>query len=73
MRLRLLAFASCLLAAAGLLVNVAGAISQEREGGRDRGFPDWLYSLSGYAFIVFGTVSLLLGLVLLVRRITTYQ
>jgi hypothetical protein len=35
-----------------LVVNSFGALAQERNGGRGRGFPDWLYSGSGYAFYI---------------------
>lgn len=38
------------LAFSALFVNGLGAIAQERNGERGRGFPEWLYSASGYAF-----------------------
>jgi hypothetical protein len=56
------------LAFASLVVNCAGAAAQEREGGRGRGFPDWLYSLSGYAFLFATGLLVCVGVALLALR-----
>ena len=67
---RRLAVIFVFVAILALVVNALGAISQEREGGRGRGFPEWLYTLSGVVFLGAVTCAIVLVCALIIRRLT---